>query len=413
MNNRRVVVTGLGTISCLGPDTSSFWDALSSGRHGFAPIESVDRCLLRSQNGAEVRGFQTERHFEKKKADVLDRFAQFAVVAAREAVADANVNWTPDLCDRSTIMTGSCTGGQTSEDKEFYDLYARGRQRSHPLTVPRVMANAGASAIAIEFGITGPAVTISTACASSNHAIGQAFWMVRNGQADLAIAGGSEAPFSLLNLKVWDAIRAVSTDICRPFALGRLGMTLGEGAAMLVLEPLDAALARGATVYAEVVGFGMSSDAVHMTQPQAEGAQKAMTRALADAELRPEQIGYINAHGTGTQANDTMETRAIRAVFQGHADRLAVSSTKSMHGHALGAASAFEAVATCLALKHQLLPPTANFTEPDPECDLDVVPNRARWKEVAYALSNSFAFGGLNAVLAFRRWNPCDESRFD
>jgi nodulation protein E len=402
---RRVVVTGMGTISCLGPNTASFWDALSSGRHGFAPIEAVDRSLLRSQIGAEVKGFAPDQHFEKKTADLLDRFAQFAVVAAREAVSDAAVEWTGDLRDRSVIMTGSSTGGQTSEDREFHDHYARNRQRLHPLTVPRVMANAGASAMAIEFGITGPAMTFSTACASSNHAIGQAFWMVRHGQADLAIAGGSEAPFSLINLKVWDAIRAVSPDMCRPFTIGRLGMILGEGAAMLVLEPLDSALARGAKVYAELVGFGMSSDAAHMTQPQSEGAAKAMIRALADAGLRPEQLGYVNAHGTGTQANDSMETRAIRAVFGSHADRLAVSSTKSMHGHALGASSAFEAVATALALKHQLLPPTANFTEPDPECDLDVVPNAARPAGFAYALSNSFAFGGLNAVIALRR---CD-----
>jgi nodulation protein E len=405
VSGRRVAVTGLGTVSALGPDTAAFWDAVTSGRHGFAPIEAVDRSLLRSQNGAEVRGFQPDLHFEKKTADVLDRFAQFAVVAAREAVADAGVAWNGELRDQSVILTGSCTGGQTSEDKEFHDLYARNRQRLHPLTVPRVMANAGASAMAIEFGITGPAVTISTACASSGHALGQAYWMVRHGQAELAIAGGSEAPFSLLNLKVWDAIRAVSTEICRPFTRGRLGMTLGEGAAMLVLEPLDAALARGATVHAEVVGFGMSSDAHHMTQPLAEGAARAVAKALEDAGLGPQEIGYVNAHGTGTQANDAMETRALRSVFKGHTDRLAVSSTKSMHGHTLGASSALEAVATVLALKHELLPPTANFTNPDPECDLDVVPNVARPARVEYALSNSFAFGGLNAALVFRRWD--------
>jgi nodulation protein E len=266
------------------------------------------------------------------------------------------------------------------------------------------MENAGASHISIETGITGPAYTVSTACSSSNHAIGQAYWLLRGGVADAAVTGGSEAPFSMGNLKAWEAMRVVSPDTCRPFSKTRRGMILGEGGGMLVLETLDGALARGAKIYAEMAGFGMSSDAHHLTQPSPEGAARAMRAALKDGGIEPSQIGYINAHGTATAANDATETSAIRLVFGGHADRIPISSTKSMHGHALGAAGALEAVATILALGHGLLPPTANFEEPDPQCDLDVVPNEARKAEPEYAISNSFAFGGLNAVLAFRRW---------
>jgi nodulation protein E len=265
------------------------------------------------------------------------------------------------------------------------------------------MSNAGASHVALEFGITGPTYNLSTACSSSNHALGMAFQMVRSGQVQLALAGGCEAPFSMGFLKAWEAMRVIAPDTCRPFSKDRKGMILGEGAAFLVLEPLETAEARGAHAYAELAGFGMSSDAHHITQPSVEGPAKAMRAALADAELRSEEIGYINAHGTGTPANDPTETRAIRAVFGEHAAGLAVSSTKSMHGHTLGAAGALEATVTALALHEGVLPPTANFTTADPECDLDVVPNQARAAQAGAALSNSFAFGGLNAVLAFRR----------
>jgi nodulation protein E len=255
----------------------------------------------------------------------------------------------------------------------------------------------------MEFGITGPSFTISTACSSAAHAIGQAYWMIRSGGAELALTGGSEAPFSFGILKAWEAMRVVSPETCRPFSKDRRGMILGEGAAMFVLEPLEAARARGAAIHAEIVGFGMSADAAHITQPSAEGAARAMRAALRDAGLAPEQIGYVNAHGTATPANDVTETAALRSVFGAHANRLPVSSTKSMHGHALGAAAALECLATALALRDGVLPPTANFTEPDPECDLDVIPNHARPAQVEYALSNSFAFGGLNAVLALRK----------
>jgi nodulation protein E len=308
------------------------------------------------------------------------------------------------MLPKVAVITGSCVGGQTSEDNEFQQLYGNKRPRVHPLTVPRTMANAGASAIAAEYGITGPVFTFSTACSSSVHALGHAYWLVRHGAVAVAIAGGSEAPLSLGHLKAWEAMRLVAPDTCRPFSRDRRGMILGEGSAMIVLESLEQASARGAQVYGEIVGFGMSTGGENLTRPSIEGPERAMRAALEDARLNPEQIGYINAHGTATEVNDVTETLAVRKVFGAHASRLAVSSTKSMHGHALGAAGAMEAVATILALRHGVAPPTANYTEPDPECNLDVVPNQARPLEADYALSNSFAFGGLNAVLAFRRW---------
>ena len=334
---------------------------------------------------------------------MLDRFAQFAVIAAREAVADAGFEIVPALRERMAIVTGTSSAGQTSEDEEFHSLYARGSSRIHPLTITRIMGNAGTSAIAHEFGIVGPAYTVCTACSSSNHAIGQAFWMVRSGIADAAIAGGAETPFSLGFLKAWEAMRIVAPDTCRPFSRDRRGLILGEGAAMLVLEPLDVARARGARIWGEIAGFGMSSDAHHLTQPLPEGAARAMRGALADAGASPDAIGYINAHGTGTSTNDVTETEAIRSVFGSHADRLMVSSTKSMHGQQRWARRAPGGSGQPLMALHEgVIPPTANFTEPDPACDLDVVPNLARRAAVEWALSNSFAFGGLNAVLAFR-----------
>ena len=400
---RRVAVTGIGVISALGANRESFWQALASGASGIRPMELVAPGTVRFPNAAEARDYNVADHFEEKELALLDRFAQFAAVAAREAVQDAHIEWTADLRERTAIVTGSSTGGQTSEDESFRDYYERKQTRFSPFAIPKAMSNAGASRISFEHGITGPVYTVSTACSSANHAIGQAFWMIRNGATELALAGGSEAPFSPGMLKAWEGMRVVSPDTCRPFSRDRKGLILGEGAGMLVLEPLDCALARGARIYGEIAGFGMSSDAHHLTQPLAEGAARAMRAALVDANVKPEAIGYINAHGTGTLANDPTETEAIRAVFGDHTSKLMVSSTKSMHGHALGAAGALEAAATLLALSHNLIPPTANFLGPDPACDLDVVPNVARAAEFEWALSNSFAFGGLNAVLAFRR----------
>jgi nodulation protein E len=400
---RRVAITGLGAICALGRNVAEVAESLRQGRSGIAPIESTDTSQVRFRNGAEVHGYTHKGYFEDRQADFIDRFAQFAVIAAREAVACAGVVWTPELRETAAIVTGSCVGGKCTEDDGFRDVYKLALNRVHPLTIPKTMANAGASHISMEFGITGPSFTISTACSSSAHAIGQAFWMVRSGMTDLALAGGSEAPFSYGLLKAWEAMRVVSPETCRPFSKDRRGMILGEGAGMLVLEPLDVALARGARVHAELVGFGMSADACHITQPSAEGAARAMRAALRDGGLAPEAIGYVNAHGTGTLANDATETAALHAVFGAHAAKLAVSSTKSMHGHALGAAAALECVATALALRDGVLPPTANYSVPDPECDLDVIPNQARQAQVEFAISNSFAFGGLNAVLALRR----------
>ena len=398
---RRVAVTGIGVVSAFGDTFGEFWTGMAAGSSAVRPMTLVPSGSLRFPNAAEAAHFDPAAHFEPKEVDFLDRFAQFGVVAAREAVKASGLKIGPDLGSRTAVVTGSSAGGQATKDENFYNLYAL-KQRVAPLTIPRIMSNAGASRISWEFGITGPVYTVSTACSSANHALGQAFEMVRSGAVDLALAGGSEAPFSLGFLKAWEAMRVVSPDTCRPFSRDRRGLILGEGAAMLVLEPLDAARARGAQVWGEIAGFGMSSDAHHLTQPLAEGAAKAMRAALASAAVPPEAIGYINAHGTGTTSNDATECEAIRAVFGAHAGKLMVSSTKSMHGHALGAAGGLEAAATLAALRGGLIPPTANFTAPDPACDLDVVPNHARGAEVEWALSNSFAFGGLNAVLVFR-----------
>jgi nodulation protein E len=397
-----VVVTGLGCVSALGTTVADFRSALEGGRPGIGPMRCVEPGRVRFTNGAEARDYDSSAHFEPTRLDLLDRFAQFALVAAREAVRDAGLEWTPALRERAAVIWGSSMGGQCTQDDQFLELYGHRKERIHPLSIPRAMANAATSQISMEFGLTGPAFTISTACSSSNHALGEALWLVRSGRADLALAGGSEAPFSYATLKGWEALRVIAPDTCRPFSRDRRGMILGEGGAVLVLETLEAARARGARPYAELAGAGMSADAHHITQPAVAGPARAMRSALEDAGIAPEAIGYVNAHGSGTPGNDPVETRAIREVFGAHAEALAVSSTKSLHGHALGAAGALEAVATVLALHHGVLPPTANFLAPDPECDLDVIPNQARPARVEAALSNSFAFGGLNAVLAFR-----------
>jgi nodulation protein E len=399
---RRVAITGLGIISALGNNVLEFWDTLSRGEPGIAPIRLVDCSRLRFQNGAEVKNFDPAAHFDSSKLSILDRFAQLALVSAREAIGDSGIEWDAETKKRTAIVTGSSMGGQATQDDQFVEIYRNSRDRVHPFTIARTMANAGASHISMEFGITGPVFTISSACSSANHAIGNAFWMICNGQADVAIAGGSESPFSYGLLKSWESLRVVSPDTCRPFSKNRSGMILGEGGAMLVLESFDRAKARGAKIYGEIAGFGMSSDASNIMAPSADGAADAMLRAIQDASISSDSVGYINAHGTGTSANDSTESRAIRKALTSRAASVPVSSTKSMHGHALGAAGAIEAVATVLALHHGLIPPTANYQQPDPECDLDYVPNTARKLSVEYALSNSFAFGGLNAVLVFR-----------
>src|SRR5271163_3245686 len=402
MASRRVAITGLGIISPLGLNLEDNWKSLSAGRPAIGPIKGADCSTLRFKNGAEVTGYDAVKHFEGGKDAYIDRFAQFSVVAAREALRNSGLELTQELRERSAIVCGSAVGGQASIEAGFEDLWVQGRGRVHPLTIPKTMANAGASHIAMDLGMSGPVYTISTACSSANHAIGQAFRLVRDGEADLAITAGAEANFTLGMLKAWEAMRVIAPDTCRPYSKDRRGMILGEGGGMMILEPFEAAMARGAKIYAEVCGMGMTSDAHHLTQPTVDGPARAMRGALREAGIAPEEVGYINAHGTGTAGNDPVETKAIREAFGAHADKLAVSSTKSMHGHALGAAGALEAIATVLALHHGILPPTANYNEPDPECDLDYIPNKARALRVEAALSNSFAFGGLNAVIAFR-----------
>jgi nodulation protein E len=359
---------------------------------------------LKISNVGEVRNYNPADHFEKKDLDMLDRFAQFCLYSARQAVADSGIQFTPALQSRTAVITGTGIGGEVMHDKIFVDLYKENKSRAHPFSIPMVMPNAGASQVSMAYGLTGPAYTITTACASSNHAIGNAFWLVRNGICDAAIAGGSETPIVYGYLKSWEAIRVVAPDTCRPFSKDRAGMILGEGGAMLVIETLESALARGAKIYAEICGFGMTSDASHITKPSQTGAEEAIKAALADAGLNPSDIDYINAHGTATLVNDAMEIAAIKNVFGDHARELAVSSTKSLHGHVLGGTSALEAVITAMAIHHDILPPTANYREPDPDCDLDVVPNASRPKTINHALSNSFAFGGLNAVIAFSKY---------
>jgi nodulation protein E len=398
----RVAITGIGTISALGLNARETWESLREGRAAIGPMEDPALASLRFHNAAVVRNYDPAAHFTPSGIDHLDRFAQFGVIAAREAVRDAGIEWTDDLRRRTSIITGVGIGGQSTQDVGFVDVYKRGRDRVHPLTIPRTMANAATSQISMEFGVTGPAFTLSTACSSSNHAIGMALLLLRSGATDMVLAGGCEAPLSFGLLKAWEAMRVVAPDTCRPFCKDRRGIILGEGAGMLVLESLESAHARGVHIYAELAGSGMSADAKHITQPTVEGPVRAITAALADANMQLEEVGYINAHGTGTSGNDPAETAAIREVFGPLADRVPVSSTKSMHGHALGAAGAIEAVATLLAMREGILPPTANFTEADPLCDLDYVPNVARPARIKAALSNSFAFGGLNAVIAFR-----------
>lgn len=394
-----MAVTGLGVVSAIGNDRNTFWESLTRGRHGFREITLADTSDLQYRMGAEVQGISFEDSFDPGPRELLDRFAMLFLLAAREAIADSGLE-AAELRE-AAIVTGSSLGGQSTEDELFRALYQEGRRRITPFAVPRTMANAGASHLSMEIGCEGPGLTLSTACASSTHAIGLAFWLVSQGVVERAIAGGSEAPFSRGHLKAWDSLRAIAPDLPRPFSLGRKGMVLGEGGGALVLESLESARRRGAHLRSIIVGFGMSSDAGHITKPSARGAARALRAALEDGAVDRERVDYINAHGTGTPLNDVAECQAIQEVFGDRASRLFVSSTKSMHGHALGASGALEAAATVLAIENRVVPPTANFLEPDPECPLDCVPNEAREADTRVALSSSFAFGGLNAVLAF------------
>lgn len=405
MEPRRVVVTGLGVVCALGNNSSEFKESLFEGRSAIAPIEAIDTSSMRFKNAAEVKGFEASEHFDKQALTILKRFSQFAAAAAREAIADAGIEWEDEESrSRAAVITATGAGGLTGLDDQYENLFRYDKQRTPPMVVPQSMANAAASFVSMETGICGPVYTVSTACSSSNHAIGLAFHSIRNGIVDSAVTGGSEMPMSYSNLKAWEALRVVSADTCRPFSRDRSGMVLGEGGAMLVLEELESAKARGARIYAEICGFGMTADAHHITMPTLDGPVRAIRQAISDARIEPDRVGYVNAHGTATAANDAMESKAIKEVFGANSSQVAVSSTKSMHGHTLGAAGAIEAVATVLGLKNGVLPPTANFNERDPECDVDVIENESREKQVEAAISNSFAFGGLNAVLVFKRF---------
>ena len=401
---RRVAITGMGAISALGHEAASIWTAMREGRSGIGPIANISTELLNVKIAAEVHGFDPLAHFDAKRLILFDRVTQFALVAAREAIRQSGLDFRADARgERTACIIGTGIGGENTHDEQARRFYADKNPRVHPLTIVRLMANAPACQITMEHGLTGPSFAVVSACASANHAMAQAFEMVRSGKVDFAVTGGSEACITVPCVKAWEAVRVTADDTCRPFCKQRRGMVLGEGAGIFVLEEFEHARRRGAAILAEFAGAGMSADAGDIVLPSIDGAAKALAAALADARLAPDDVDYVNAHGTGTPANDPTESKAIRRVFGARADALAVSSTKSMHGHALGAAGAIELVAVIGALRDGVVPPTANFIDPDPECDLDYVPNVARAMPVRAALSNSFAFGGLNAVVALKR----------
>ncbi|MDP6388707.1 MAG: beta-ketoacyl-[acyl-carrier-protein] synthase family protein [Alphaproteobacteria bacterium] len=398
----RVVVTGLGVISAAGHNAAEFWKSVSAGQSSIGDITTIPTDLLTIAIGAEVKDYEPTDHFSAKELGLLDRFSQFGLVAAREAIAESGISFEGERGERTATIIGSGVGGQATLDGAYWTIYAEKKTRLHPFTIPRLMINAAPSQITMEHGITGPAYSLASACSSATHAIGHAFHMVRSGMMDAAVTGGAEATITVGTMKGWEALRVMATDTCRPFSKDRTGMVLGEGAAIFVLETLENAQARGANIYAEICGLGMSSDAMDITLPDPKGAARAITGALKDGGLNPEDIDYVNAHGTGTAANDVSETKALKLAFGDHAKKLAVSSSKSMFGHALGGAGALELAVTILGIRDGIAAPTANYNEPDPECDLDYVPNEAREMKIGAAISNSFAFGGLNAVVAVK-----------
>ncbi len=400
---RRVVVTGLGIVSALGNNVADVETSLESATCGVSKIRNFNTSALKFTHGAQVKNFDACEATRHRSFQQMDRFSQMAVAAGWQAVADSGLG--ADLANYQTgVVLGTAAGGQITLDEGFQEIYGNGKSRLNPLTVAKFMPNAAASHLSMTFGVTGACYTVCTACSSSNHAIGQAFHMIRSGVLERAITGGSDCPFSWGHMCGWSSMRVVTGEYCRPFDVNRSGMVLGEGAGILVLELETAARARGAMIHAEVVGFGMSADAGHLVQPSTDGAAHAIGAALADGQVNPDSVSYINAHGTGTLANDAQETMAIRLALGAAADNVAVSSTKSAHGHGLGAAGALEAVVTCLATSKALIPSTINCENVDPKIDLDIVKGNARQKTVDVALSNSFAFGGLNAVLAFKRY---------
>ncbi len=400
---RRIVITGMGAISPIGLDVATFKQNLFAGKGAIGQATFSHKGKDVRFPAAPVKGFEPEKYIDPKKVSLLDRFSQLAVAAARQALDDSGIKLTPDFAERTAVITGTGVGGQNTIEESYMRLLETGAPRVHPFTIPRLMANAGSSQISMETGITGPGFTVVSACASAIHAMGVTLHMLRSGLIDAAITGGAESCLTFGTLKGWEALRVMAPDVCRPFSKDRAGMVLGEGAAMFVLETFDAAKARGATIHAEFCGFGMSSDARDLTTPDAKGASRAIAAAIADSGLAPEEFDYVNAHGTGTRINDLTETAALKQAFGAHAKKLAISSSKSMFGHALGGAGALEMLATVLAVQNDIAPPTINYLGPDPECDLDYVPNEARKMTINAALNNSFAFGGLNAVVAVKK----------
>ncbi len=398
---RRVVITGMGAVSPLGMGAGANMHAMAEGHNGISELVFRDVERLQIRIGGQIHGYSETAHFTRQEIAFFDRFTQFAVLAAHEAVAQSGLDMAL-VGARGGVVLGTSGGGLQTQDENFRKVYAEGKNRVHPFVVPRLMHNAATSQLSMRHGLTGPSYTVSTACASSNHAMGQAFHMIRAGMADVMLTGGSESMLSFGGIKAWEGLRVMSKTACRPFSKNRSGMVQGEGAAVFVFEAFESARARGASILAEVAGFAMSADASDIVMPNQHGAARAISGALADAGLGTGQIGYINAHGTGTAANDRTECAALRAVFGADADNLLVSSTKSMHGHLIGGTGALELLACIMALRDGIIAPTINHEIADPDCDLNVVPNVARQARVTATLSNAFAFGGLNAVLALR-----------
>lgn len=400
---KRVVITGAGTINALGHSVPETLKAMQEGRCGIGPLEFRDVDRLAIKIGGQVRGFEAEGRFNRQQMSLYDRFTQFTLTAAREAIGQSGLEFIGELAAKSGVVLGTAGGGVSTWDDNYRLVYEEGKNRVHPFVVPKLMNNAAASHVSMEWNLKGPSFTVATACASSNHAMAQAFQMVRSGMSPAMITGGSESMLCFGGVKAWEGLRVMSKDACRPFSANRNGMVQGEGAGIFVFEEYEHAKARGADILAEVSGFGMSSDAADIVMPSKQGAARAMAGALADARVHGDQVGYINAHGTGTAANDKTECAAVADVFGPHADSLMISSTKSMHGHLIGGTGAVELLACIMALRDGVIAPTIGYEEPDPECALDVVPNEARQVNVTVALSNAFAFGGMNAVLALNK----------
>lgn len=397
----RVLVTGIGTINAIADCADGFTEALKNGQCGIGPITSFSTEGIGCNIGAEIRDFEPHVDRLNKKFQSADRFSQLAGLAAAEAIADAGLDPDEKLGPRAAVILGTSVGGHASLEAAYRDAFWERKKRIRPTTLLRSMAISGASLLSIEYGVTGPCLTINTACAAGAHSIGLAYQMIQDGRIDIALVGGSEAPLTWGILKAWDALRVLSPDGCRPFSNARNGLVLGEGAGVLVLEAADRTESTKTRSRAEIVGFGMTADAQDLVNPSLDTIAKSMKDALDDGGLGPQDVVCINAHGTATRANDTTETQAIHAVFGPAAKQLSISSTKSMHGHCLGSTGAIEAIAAIQAINGQFVPPTIGLEEPDVECDLDYTANQARYRAIEFAMSNSFAFGGTNAVLIF------------